>query len=142
MAEHPTILGTVGEVMSDRVITVTHEMKIQDIVLLMRVKDVGAVVVTKDNEHIGILTESDALRLVTDQIKLDSPIYTIMSVPLISCPPSTPLSSAFLTMRKRKIKHLPVVENKRLVGMFTARDVISRILLSPKHSEVKYYQRI
>lgn len=118
--------------MADRVITVTHEMKIKDTVLLMRVKGVGAVVVTRDNEPIGILTESDALRLVTDQINLDSTVHAIMSAPLISCPPNTPLSSAFLTMRKWKIKHLPVVENKQLVGMFTVRDVISRILLYPK----------
>ena len=98
---------------------------------LMARHGVGCLVVVNANEQIaGILSEQDIVRKVVGP-QLDPAFVTVAEVMtrnVIACSNQTELSKVEKIMAERGIRHVPVVENGRLKGMISSRDVMSRQL--------------
>lgn len=103
----------------------------------MREKKIGNVIVAEVNHPIGILTESDILKKVVCEAKnpQDVTVEDVMSSPIIVTDPYITLQEALKIMGKCNIRRLPVIENNKLVGIITQRD-ISR--LSPALTEIAH----
>lgn len=117
--------------MSRPVVTVSPSARIREALSLMRAKNIGAVVVTRGEEPVGILTERDVTRLLLSMDRdelLDAEVSRVMSSPLITCGPEKAILAAFITMHEKRIRRLPVVEAGRLVGIVTERDLLYWIL--------------
>ncbi len=120
---------TVREIMSSPVITVTSDTTVRDALLTMHEKNIGAVVVVSGDEPVGIITERDILRgMVLYENLPDQPVSRIMSRKLVTCPPDTPILRAFIMMHENRIRRLPVVDEGKLVGIVTERDLLYWIL--------------
>jgi CBS domain-containing protein len=117
----------VGELMSERVVTVEVETPLAKVAKTMRSKNVGCVVVCERRRPVGVITEWDIMRKVVEK-NLDPSKFLardVMSTPLISVTRGTDLMDALRLMVKRKIRRLPVVERNRLLGIVTLVDLFS-----------------
>ena len=136
------------EVMQPNVITVMPETPIQDAVHLMVVHQIGALPVLDSSGHLlGILSQGDLLRRVELGTELRIPAWLawlsgpgreargyvrsharkvgeVMTAPAISVIAETELPEAVTLMESQRIRYLPVIEQKRLVGILTRSDLI------------------
>ena len=97
----------------------------------MKEKRIGAVSVKAEDEFVGILTERDILWKceLRDDLSLKK-VESIMTPveDIITVTPSVDLEECFNLMNVHRIRHLPVVENDKLVGMLSIRDLVRAIV--------------
>lgn len=87
--------------------------------------DIGAVVVAADDTAMGVFTERDVTRRVLeDPGLLERRVGDVMSSPVTSVSPDDEVVFVFQLMNDRGIRRLPVVEDGRLVGIVTERDLL------------------
>ncbi|MDH4027702.1 MAG: CBS domain-containing protein, partial [Nitrospirota bacterium] len=124
------ILKDIIERKPHEIITMTPDQTAGEAVRLMAEKKVSDIIIVDDNGRIeGIYTERDVVRCVHNGINLATePVKNVMSKKVITFELSTEVSTAIQIIAKEKIRHLPVVENDKLVGMITYRDLVSHVL--------------
>jgi len=120
----------VGSIMSKTVVTVSASLTIRAAVAEMVKHDVGSVVVTKKGAPIGIITERDVMRRLAGRggKDLDLPSESLASKPLVTVSPGTEIWKAFMVMLRKKIRRLPVMEGKKMVGIVTERDLFKWVV--------------
>ena len=115
----------VGGVMTSGVVTVSPSDDVQAALRAMLDHDIGAVVVVDDGHPVGIFTERDVTRRVLDDAELlDRSVSDVMASPVVTIPPTTDVVAAFELLNSRGIRRLPVVEDGRVVGIVTERDLL------------------
>ena len=116
----------VHDVMSKDVVTANHEVSISDVAKIMAEKKVGSVVIVEDERPVGIITEQDIARKVVAKNRRarETKVNEIMEKDLIFTLSSRDLYDAVLLMGKTEIKHLPVIDNGKLLGIVTSKDII------------------
>jgi len=102
----------------------TLNTPVSDAARLMRATDRDSLIVFDLGSATGIVTERDIIRKVTAEARDPMRVHVadIVSSPLISIHPDKSVRDAALMMAKHKIRHLPVVKEGRLLGMFTLQD--------------------
>lgn len=127
----------VKEVMKMKPVIVQPFQTVLEAARTMRDHKIGNVIISEIDHPIGILTESDILKKVVCEGKnaKDVQVEEVMSSPIIVADPYISLQDALMIMGKCNIRRLPIVENKKLVGIITQRD-ISR--LSPALMEIAH----
>ncbi|HEX9012382.1 MAG TPA: CBS domain-containing protein [Anaerolineaceae bacterium] len=110
--------------------SIQPEATIFDALRMMESKGVGALLVMQDNRLVGILSERDYARKVALKGKSskDTPVSEIMTAKVFTVHPDQTLEECMELMTDRSIRHLPVVENDRVVGVISMRDVMSAII--------------
>ncbi len=113
-----------------KVVKCTLSCKVSDAIVKMDGLDVGSILVFDDNDNlVGIFTERDAMRCFTKKISIkDEPIYKVMTKNPITLDISTDIGIAVNLMSMKKIRHLPVTENDKVVGMISYRDLVAYLL--------------
>ncbi|HMK50709.1 MAG TPA: NADH-ubiquinone oxidoreductase-F iron-sulfur binding region domain-containing protein [Thermodesulfovibrionales bacterium] len=123
---------TLKDILASRpyeIITISNKSTVSDAVELMSRKNVsGLFVVDRDGRLIGIFTERDIVRCVFNGIPDNRPLDELTVRDITVFDPSIAVSSAISTASRKKIRHLPVVEDGAIVGMVTFRDLISYML--------------
>ena len=118
--------STVRSVMTKLVITTKTESSVREAAELMRKKNVGSIVVTSEGKPVGIVTERDMVERVVarglDASKVQ--MKEIMSKSLITTTGEMPIIEAIRMMQKKKIRRLLIMENKKLIGIITQRDLL------------------
>ena len=117
-----------------KVYWITTSETIQDALLLLAEKDVGALPVLDGKKLSGIFSERDFARLLARKgsFPLDTPIQKIMTKQLFTVTPATSIEECMQTMTEKHIRHLPVLENDKMVGLITIGDVVKAIISSQK----------
>jgi CBS domain-containing protein len=112
-------------------LTVTPDASVRAALNIMDAKDIGALLVLDDGRLVGIFSERDYVRQVVEKkdINLDSPIRELMSSPVYFISPDKPVDEAMALMSDRHIRHLPVMEGGRLVGVISIGDVVKQMIL-------------
>ena len=97
---------------------------------LMSENNVGSVVVSDGGRMVGIFTERDYCRkiILMGRSSLDTPLDDIMTKKMITVHPEQTLEECLELMTKYHIRHLPVDEKGKLVGVVSMRDVMSTII--------------
>lgn len=118
-------MTNVRDIMIRNVITIDHEKTAKDVALLMSEKQVSSLVVIKDGNPIGLVTERDLSRKVmtTDRKSTDVPLPEIMSLKFRWVEPMTPIEDAIQKMINNNIRRLLVLEEGKLVGIITETDL-------------------
>lgn len=130
---------TVRQLMNEKADQTTFSVSPNDSVFkalqLMAEKDISAVVVHDGAQAQGIFTERDLLRkvILKNRSPRETKISELMSRDVITVGPSTSLETCMELMHEHRIRHLPIVEEGRLVGMVSMRDVVDAILASKEH---------
>jgi CBS domain-containing protein len=118
----------VGDIMKKDVISIEEDAPITEVAKLMKIHDIGSVVVAKNKKAEGIITEKDVIHQVVSKGADASKITAkeIMSSPLKVVRPGTTLEESAKMMRQYSLKRFPVVnENNELVGMISEGDVMN-----------------
>jgi CBS domain-containing protein len=94
----------------------------------MEVADIGSVVITRKGKPVGIVTDRDiALKVIMkDRKASEVKAKEIMSVPLITIESDVPLEKACEFMAEKGIRRLPVIEDDKLVGILSVRNILTR----------------
>jgi len=117
-----------GDIMNSNVFCAKENDNMENIAKIMAEKKIGCVIVVNDAEEpTGIITESDLVRLIAKKGRefFDLSAVDVMNKPLVTIIPSMDVEKVEKEMKRRNIKHLPVVASKKLVGIITTRDVIN-----------------
>jgi CBS domain-containing protein len=92
-------------------------------------KNIGCVVVVEGKTPVGIVTERDVSRRIAKSSKLlITQVRRVMSGPLITATPGTPIDKAVYLMAKHGIRRLPVIDREELVGLVSERDLLRWML--------------
>ncbi len=120
---------TVAEVMSTYVATVEQTTTVQDAVALMAGKNYGALVVTSQGKPVGMFSERDLVKRVVAEglAPATTQLSSAMTPKIIAAHPADEFKEVARTMYLSNIRHLPVLDQGRLVGIVSIRDVL-RIL--------------
>lgn len=104
---------------------------------LMAENNVGAVMICEENQMQGIFTERDYCRkiILMGRSSLNTPIQDIMTKKMITVKPEQSLEECMELMTRYHIRHLPVQEDEKLVGVVSMRDVMDMII-SSKQSRI------
>lgn len=89
-------------------------------------RNIGALVVTAREEVVGVISERDLVTCLHRHGAqlLDRPVSEAMTAPAISVAPETPVLSALALITRKRIRHLPVVANGRLIGVVSIGDLV------------------
>ena len=118
----------VKDLMTKDVITIDGNKTVFDAAELMSNRGVGDLIIESRYMPTGIVTERDFVRrFVAKKLPLDAKISEIMSKPLITIDSYASLKEAARTMISYKIRRLPVLEKKRLVGIIVTTDFAKHI---------------
>jgi CBS domain-containing protein len=97
---------------------------------LMAENNVGAVMISDKGHMVGIFTERDYCRkvILMGRSSLNTPIEEIMTKKMITVNSDQPLEECLELMTRYHIRHLPVQDNEKLVGIVSMRDVMETII--------------
>ncbi len=117
----------VRDIMATEVITIDENASVREAAKLMSEKNVGCLVVLRDSEPVGIITERDILVRVVAEGKDPDAVRVgwVMSSPIIKGRPDMTIEEAARLMTSKRIKKLPIFEGGRLVGIITLTDLVS-----------------
>jgi CBS domain-containing protein len=123
--------STILQGKGDRVLTVTAEATIASVVELLAGNRIGAVpVINADREVVGIISERDVVRGLSKSgpAVVDQPVETLMTKDIKTCGLDDTIEELMKMMTSRRIRHLPVVENRKLRGIVSIGDVVKQRL--------------
>jgi CBS domain-containing protein len=108
------------------VVTVSCDTPVREAVALLAERRIGAAPVMKDGEVVGIMSERDVIYCLQagGAEMLDWPVEKVMSTPAITAEPDMPVLAGLSMMTERRIRHLPVVVDGRLVGLVSIGDLV------------------
>ncbi len=120
-------MGQIRDIMEKNVITVGHDKTVLDAAGLMKENEISFLVVLKNEEPIGVVTESDFVRklVANDKVASKVPLSEIMSYKFRSVESTTEIEDAVQKMLNNKIRRLLVVDDGKLVGVITQTDLTS-----------------
>ena len=116
------ILGNKGS----EVISITAHHSVGEAVAVLATRRVGAVPVMDDTSVIGIFSERDVIHAIAEHggAAMARKVGDTMTAPAISVGPNEPVIGALSLMTRRRIRHLPVVENGALIGFVSIGDLV------------------
>lgn len=112
-----------------QVFSVAPEDSVFDAVTCMVENNIGAVLVMTDGQIKGIMSERDYLRFITDRSRSaqDTPVTELMTSKVIYLTPNTSLDEAMAIMTEARIRHIPILEDGRLLGIISIGDLVKQI---------------
>ena len=109
------------------VMTIAPTAQLSEAVKLLSEKRIGAVIVTgADNRVAGILSERDIVRALGERgaAVLEEPVSAVMTRKVINCKQADTVSAIMEMMTLGKFRHLPVVEDGKVVGLISIGDIV------------------
>jgi CBS domain-containing protein len=119
-------LAEILEEKGSEVFAIDADATVFEAVQEMVERNAGSLLVTEGGEISGIVTERDYLRRVAleGRTDRDTPVRDIMSSPLVVATPATTIDECMALMTDRRLRHVPVVEEGRVVGMVSIGDLV------------------
>ena len=115
----------VKDIMKENVISIDSEMTVRDAAVKMKEKNVGCVIVTKQDSPVGIITERDFVtRIAANEKALSTTLSEVMSSPLTVIGPEETVWEAAEIMKSKGIHKVPVQEGNKVVGIVTTTDLV------------------
>jgi CBS domain-containing protein len=135
-------MKTVADILQGKggdVIRIGGDATVFDAVKAMVDANVGALLVTDGEEIVGIFTERDYLRRIAVEGRRSRTtlVNEVMSAPVICVTPETGIEESMALMTDRRIRHAPVTEGGKLVGMISIGDLV-KFQTRQQSFEIKY----
>jgi len=110
--------------------TTTPDTSVYDALLVMADKDIGALLVMENDKMVGILSERDYARKVILQGRASksTKVSEIMTRDVLTIHPDQTVEEAMEIMSRKHIRHLPVVDEKRVIGVISVMDTNRNII--------------
>ncbi len=125
-----------------KVITMLQDSSVLDAVRTMVEVNVGSVVVVDDKDYpVGIFTERDVMKRFVDNCEgiRSQRLGDTMTADLIICTPERNIEEVMNIMTEKRLRHLPILEDQRVVGMVSIGDIVKANLKKTRF-EIQYLQ--
>ncbi len=105
-----------------------------DAIKKMADKEIGSLVVLEDDKIVGIITERRYARnvILKGKSSLETPVRDIMATRIVCARPHQTIDECMAVMTDKRIRHLPVVDQKRLVGLVSIGDLVKSTIADQK----------
>ena len=126
MVKVDTLLSRKGR----ELFSIAPDEPVLEAIRMMADHGIGAVLVLKDNELVGIVSERDYARKVVlmGRSSDDTPVWQIMSSPVVTVNQTDSLDTCMRMMTDRRIRHLPVTNAGQVVGMLSIGDLVKAVI--------------
>jgi CBS domain-containing protein len=110
------------------VVTIQPGAKVSAAVKLLSERRIGALLVMFDDRLEGILSERDIVRMLGERgaAILDEPVRAVMTHKVVTCRAADTVAALMERMTEGKFRHLPVVEDSRVIGLISIGDIVKR----------------
>ena len=130
----------VKKLLTRKCFTINESDSVTDIINILTDRNIGALPVINSKKHLsGIVSERDIIQKILkekDQNFFQKTAKSLMTKSVIFCGIETRSDELMVIMTKNKIRHIPIVKNKKPIGMVSIGDVVNR-LLEKYQSEAK-----
>lgn len=138
---------TVQHILSGKptgVVTIKSDISLADAAALLSEKRIGALIVSDDGSSVsGILSERDIIRALAKEggAALEASVSLYMTADVVTCGKTADVDHLMQVMTTGKFRHIPVVEENRLVGIVSIGDVVKQRLaqIEAEHEALKEY---
>ena len=112
------------------------EDPVLEAIRLMADHHVGALVVMKGEELVGIVSERDYARkvILMGPASDETPVWEIMTSPVITVGPDQTLNDCMRLVTAKRIRHLPVLDGGKVVGMISIGDLVKAVIEDQQHT--------
>ena len=131
-------MTTVTEILSSKanptIHTIDPSASVYEAVRLMAQENIGALVVVEHDRVVGIVTERDYARKVALMARAsrDTPLRDIMTSPVMYVQPRQTSEECMALMTENRLRHLPVMDGGKLIGLISIGDLIKDIISEQK----------
>ena len=110
--------------------SIAPDASVFEAVQLMADKRVGALMVVEQNALVGVISERDYAReiVLKDRDSRDTQVSAIMTRRVLYVRPDQTLDECMALMTEKNLRHLPVLDNGRLIGVISMRDVVKELI--------------
>jgi CBS domain-containing protein len=127
------IIGTISAILDRKgtaIWSIPPDTTVFDAIHLMADKNVGALLVMSGDKLVGVVSERDYTRKIALKGKSsrDTAVREIISTPVISATPSHTVEECMRLMTSHRVRHLPVLEGEKLVGVVSIGDLVNWII--------------
>ncbi len=112
------------------IVTIDEDATVGEAARMLAERRIGALIIAADDRVRGILSERDIVRgLATQGVGvLDAPVASLMTTTVATCVLDDGIDTLMATMTEQRVRHLPVVDGDRLVGIVSIGDVVKHRL--------------
>jgi CBS domain-containing protein len=125
------------DLMMKNVVAVTPETPVLDAIKVMQDAHIGAILVAAAGNLEGIFTERDLIKKFFDIVDSENmetiKMRDVMTRNLITVSPDQPYADCLKYMQVKSVRHLPVVENGRILGILSIRDLLEQVISDYKN---------
>jgi CBS domain-containing protein len=124
-----TIQELLASMNQTRILSVTPEASVMDAVTTMVENNVGAILILEGEQIKGIMSERDYLRFIADRghTARDTPVTELMTRKIIYTTPASTLNQVMAIMTEARIRHIPVLEGGKLLGIVSIGDIVKQV---------------
>lgn len=109
---------------------VTPNSTVKDALKLMAEQQIGAVLVVEAGKIVGVFSERDfARRAIQNGVGMDTPVGELMAHPVYYVTPDQSVESCMALMTQKRFRHLPVIDQGKLIGVISIGDVVRQLIL-------------
>lgn len=126
-------MPTVSEILVTKgkdVVAIAPDASVYDALALMNARNIGALLVVESGRPVGLLSERDYARKVILQGRSSktTQVREIMTARFVAVTPDTPVEECMGVMTEKRVRHLPVLEQGKVVGLVSIGDVVRAII--------------
>ena len=130
-------MNTVNDLLKtkgNQVWKIEYDTSIKDALQLLAQKDVGALPVVKNDKLVGIFSERDYTRKMArkEECSMDAQVADIMTSKVFYVNLACTIEDCMALMTERHIRHLPVLEGEKMVGLISIGDLVKTIITNQK----------
>jgi CBS domain-containing protein len=125
-----------------QVVSVARQAPVLEAIRVMAEHHIGAVLVMEGQQLLGIASERDYARKVILQGRSshDTPVAVIMSSPVVCVGPHDSIAECMSIMTEKHIRHLPVIDGERVIGVVSIGDLVKELIEEQK-AEISLLQQ-
>jgi len=114
---------------------VQPETSVYEALSVMAERDIGAVMVFDQGRVVGVLTERDYARkgILAGRLSKDTPVGELMTKNVVFATPDYSVEQCMALMTDGDFRHLPVMEDGKLIGILSMRDLVREIIAHQRH---------
>jgi CBS domain-containing protein len=114
----------------NQVWSIEDEDPVLEAIQLMADKHIGALPVMRNGELVGVLSERDYARkvILLGRSSAETPVWQIMSSPVVTVAPDEGVRQCMEIMTHKRIRHLPVMEDGRMIGVISIGDLVRAVI--------------